>query len=51
MGDVRSGSRKKNALDSIGGGGAMRAGGGGGKYEDYAGGSSRSSVQFERSRH
>ncbi|DBA77030.1 hypothetical protein WJX77_001964 [Trebouxia sp. C0004] len=49
--DVRGGSRKKNALDSIGGGGAMRAGGGGGKYEDYAGGSSRSNVQFERSRH
>lgn len=45
------GSRKRNALDSIGGGGAMRAGGGGGKYEDYAGGSSRSQVQFERSRH
>lgn len=45
------GSRKKNALESIGGGGAMRAGGGGGKYEDYAGGSSRSQVQFERSRH
>jgi len=49
--DVRGGSRKKNALDGIGGGGAMRAGGGGGKYEDYAGGSSRSNVQFERSRH
>ena len=42
---------RRMPLDSIGGGGAMRAGGGGGKYEDYAGGSSRSQVQFERSRH
>lgn len=49
VGDVRRG-KKGNALDSIGGGGAMRAGGGGGKYDDYAGGSSRSHVDFERSR-
>ena len=32
--------------------GQMAAGGGGGgKYEDYAGGSSRSNVDFARSRH
>ena len=47
--DVRAGKRK-NALDGIGGGGQMAAGGGGGRYEDYAGGSSRSRVDFNRGR-
>ena len=41
-------SRKKNALDGIGGGGSMRAAGGGGSYEDYAGGSSRSRMDFRK---
>ena len=41
-------SRKKNALDGIGGGGSMRASGGGGSYEDYAGGSSRSRMDFRK---
>ncbi|CAL5230031.1 g13476 [Coccomyxa viridis] len=40
--------RKKNALDGIGGGGSMRASGGGGSYEDYAGGSSRSRMDFRK---
>lgn len=41
-------SRKKNALDGIGGGGSMRASGGGGSYEDHAGGSSRSRLDFRK---
>jgi SNW domain-containing protein 1 len=44
------GKKRKNALDGIGGGGQMRAGGGGGSYEDYAAGSSRSRVEFQRGR-
>ena len=40
--------KRAGPLDGIGGGGAMRAGGGGGSYEDYAGGSSRSRVEFSR---
>jgi SNW domain-containing protein 1 len=40
--------RKRNALDGIGGGGSMRASGGGGSYEDYAGGSSRSRMDFRK---
>ncbi|KAK9811770.1 hypothetical protein WJX72_009762 [[Myrmecia] bisecta] len=47
--NVRTG-KKKGALDEIGGGGAMRASGGGGKYEDYAGGSSRSRMDFTRAK-
>ena len=43
-------TRNKNALGNIGKGGSMAAGGGGGRYEDYAGGSSRSRVDFEHSR-
>ncbi len=46
LGSVRG--DKKGALDHIGGAGAMGAGGGGGSYADYAGGSSRSKVDFSR---
>ena len=48
--EVNRGAKKGGALDGIGGGGAMRAGGGGGSYEDYAGGSSRSRVEFSKAR-
>ncbi len=44
------GKKRKNALDGIGGGGSMRAAGGGGSYEDYAHGSSRQRVEFQRGR-
>ena len=48
MSNVKSGKRKAGALDGIGQGGALRAGGGGGSYDDYAGGSSRSRMEFSR---
>ncbi|KAK9856852.1 hypothetical protein WJX84_003035 [Apatococcus fuscideae] len=48
MSHVKSGKRKAGALDGIGQGGALRAGGGGGSYDDYAGGSSRSRMEFSR---
>ena len=44
------GKKRKNPLDGIGGGGQMRAAGGGGSYEDYAHGSSRQRVEFQRAR-
>ncbi|KAK9865996.1 hypothetical protein WJX84_009910 [Apatococcus fuscideae] len=48
MSNVKQGKRKAGALDGIGQGGALRAGGGGGSYDDYAGGSSRSRMEFSR---
>ncbi len=48
MSNVKTGKRKAGALDGIGQGGALRAGGGGGSYDDYAGGSSRSEMEFSR---
>ncbi len=42
---------KKRGLDGIGKSGGMAAGGGGGSYDDYASGSGRSKVNFQKGGH